>query len=469
MSLSRYTKHSYLKQLALFSALSCLPFALHAENERSNIDPNSTAKTEQITPAGKLPLQELRTFADVFNHIRLSHVEEVDDETLLKYAIQGMLEGLDPHSSYLNADSFDDLQVSTSGEFGGLGMEVGMENGFIKVITPMDDTPADKAGIEPGDLIIKLGDQPVKGLSLSEAVKLMRGPKGSVIELTVVREGVNNPFNMTLERDIIKVVSVRSKELEPGYEYIRIAQFQAKTGTEFRRLLTEASKREIPLNGLVIDLRNNPGGVLKSSVEVVDALLTDGLIVYTQGRIDNADSSHSASGTDLINNTPVVVLINGGSASASEIVAGALQDHHRAVIMGTNSFGKGSVQSVIPISEDRAIKLTTARYFTPKGRSIQAQGIAPDIVVERAKVEAIKSRKAITEADLKGHLKSGNGKESSSKERRDNQSDDIFTRDNQLYEALNLLKGLNILGLNTRQSSNVAKVPEDETAAGKSP
>ena len=452
MTLSQFT-HKPLCQLLLLSSLATSSFYTSAEQQPAP-ESSEPASQEQAVeaPKAKLPLDELRTFADVFNHIRISHVEEVDDETLLQYAIQGMLQGLDPHSSYLNAESYDDLQVSTSGEFGGLGMEVGMENGFVKVITPMDDTPADKAGIEPGDLIIKLGDQPVKGLSLNEAVKLMRGPKGSEIELTIVREGVNNPFDLTLKRDIIKVVSVRNKELDPGYQYIRIAQFQAKTGKEFTDVINKLSNSDEPLKGLIIDLRNNPGGVLKSSVEVVDALLQEGLIVYTKGRIENADSSHSASGSDLLNGTPVVILINGGSASASEIVAGALQDHRRAVIMGTKSFGKGSVQSVIPITDDRAIKLTTARYYTPNGRSIQAQGIEPDIIVERAKIEAIKTREGINEASLKGHLK--NGRKDSDKQRQEKANAKIFSRDNQLYEALNLLKGIHILGLNKTETDN---------------
>ena len=448
MSLSLFT-HKPLLQLTLATTLCWGSLITQAEDPANQS--SEAAATVADKAEARLPLDELRTFADVFNHIRVSHVEEVDDETLLEYAIQGMLEGLDPHSSYLNAESYDDLQVSTSGEFGGLGMEVGMENGFVKVITPMDGTPADKAGIEPGDLIIKLGDQPVKGLSLNEAVKLMRGPKGSEIDLTIVREGVNNPFDLTLKRDIIKVVSVRNKELDPGYQYIRIAQFQAKTGQEFTDIITKFNKADKPLKGLIIDLRNNPGGVLKSSVEIVDALLEGGLIVYTKGRIENADSSHSASGEDLLQGTPIVVLINGGSASASEIVAGALQDHRRAVIMGTKSFGKGSVQSVVPITDDRAIKLTTARYYTPNGRSIQAQGIEPDIVVERAKIETIKTRAGISEASLKGHLK--NGAENDDTKRKDD-STKMFNRDNQLYEALNLLKGIHILGLNKAEKTS---------------
>jgi carboxyl-terminal processing protease len=398
---------------------------------------------------GRLPLDELRIFADVFNQVRASYVEEVDDKTLLENAIRGMLAGLDPHSTYLDAESFEDLQTNTSGEFGGLGLEVGMENGFVKVIAPIDDTPAQRGGIEAGDLIIKLDNKPVKGMSLNQAVEAMRGPKGSAIELTIVREGVAQPFTLTLKRDIIKVRSVRSRELEAGFGYIRIAQFQNGTGEEFRKALAQL-KGKGALKGLVLDLRNNPGGVLQSSVEVADAFIRDGLIVYTEGRLPNSKSQFSAQPDDLAAGVPLVVLINGGSASASEIVAGALQDHKRAVIMGTDSFGKGSVQSIVPLSENSAIKLTTARYYTPNGRSIQAQGIVPDIVVERAKVEMLPRGDAITEADLQRHLGSGDGQESDSKTRKskEDKSGELLASDNQLYEALNLLKGLHILGYN---------------------
>lgn len=400
---------------------------------------------------GNLPLEELRTFADVFNHIRLSYVEEVDDKTLLEYAIRGMLEGLDPHSAYLDSKSFDDLQVSTTGEFGGLGLEVGMENGFIKVISPIDGTPAEKAGIESGDLIIRLDGKAVKGMSLNDAVTLMRGTKGSKIELTIVREGDGQPFDLSVVRDIIKVVSVRSRTLDDGYGYIRIAQFQSNTGKEFRDAYTKLANKK-DLNGLVIDLRNNPGGVLQSSVDVADSLIDDGLIVYTEGRISSAYSEYAATPDDIAKGAPIVVLINGGSASASEIVAGALQDHQRAVIMGTDSFGKGSVQTVVPLSETSAIKLTTARYYTPNGRSIQAQGIIPDIIVERAKIEALGPGMGITEADLQGHLSNGD-KESDSRSRKNKQSEQLFNTDNQLYEALNLLKGLHILSLGEKNKA----------------
>jgi carboxyl-terminal processing protease len=362
-----------------------------------------------------------------------------------------MLQGLDPHSTYLDAEAFETLRSHTSGEFGGLGLEVGMEDGFIKVIAPIDDTPAFKAGMESGDLIIKLDDQQVKGMSLNEAVSLMRGEKGTSIELTIVREGLSKPFTVTIVRDIIKVRSVRSRELEPGFVYLRIAQFQAATGTETFAELEKIRAETPELKGLVLDLRNNPGGILQASVQVADAFLQEGLIVYTEGRLEQSKTSFSATPDDLIKQAPIVVLINGGSASASEIVAGALQDHGRAVIMGTRSFGKGSVQTVLPLSEKNAIKLTTARYFTPKGRSIQAQGIEPDIIVERAKITALAPGLHISEASLTGHLENGDSDDEQAEENnrlREEPEGKPITQDNQVYEALNLLKGIHILSLN---------------------
>ncbi|MFA7554330.1 MAG: S41 family peptidase [Spongiibacteraceae bacterium] len=446
-----------LLQLAIGITLSTTALLSHAQsNEQTDEQAPDLyqQEQEQLLDAenGKLPLDELRTFADVFNHIRLSYVEEIDDKTLLENAIRGMLSGLDPHSAYLDAESFDDLQVNTTGEFGGLGLEVGMENGFIKVVSPIDDTPAAKAGLESGDLIIKLDGKSVKGMSLNDAVNMMRGKKGSAIKLTIVRDNLGQPFDISIIRDTIKVVSVRNKTLEDGYGYIRIAQFQSKTGTEFRQALAKLQKKNGKLKGLVVDLRNNPGGILQASVDVADALISDGLIVYTEGRLADSHSQFSALPDDISDGTPIVVLINGGSASASEIVAGALQDHHRAVIMGTDSFGKGSVQTVVPLSEKHAIKLTTARYFTPSGRSIQAQGIVPDITVERAKIEPIQRRERITEADLQGHLSSSNGDESDSRARDNKQPDQLISNDNQLYEALNLLKGLHILSQNSAKA-----------------
>ena len=446
-------------------ALACsvaLALPVAAEN------PDGTTPTSVQAP--QLPLEDLRTFTKVFQHIRKAYVSEVDDTTLLKYAIKGMLSELDPHSAYLDASDFEDLQVNTSGEFGGLGIEVGMEDGYVKVISPIDDTPATKAGVEPGDLIIKLDGETVKGLSLNEAVNKMRGIKGSDLKVTIVREGADKPFDLTITRDTISVRSVRTRMLEDGYGYLRIAQFQVNTGKdvakELNKLTVEQTDKGQPLKGLVLDLRNNPGGVLQASVEVADAFLDDGLIVYTEGRIENAELNYSASSGDDSGNLPLVVLINGGSASASEIVAGALQDHQRGIIMGTRSFGKGSVQTVIPISDDSAIKMTTALYFTPNGRSIQAQGIEPDVIVERAKITKLKnSAQRMTEADLKGHLGNGNGgKESNADDReKDKNTEDLQTRDNQVYEALTLLKGLHIFSSYNAKTALAAKVSADES------
>ena len=406
---------------------------------------NTLTPTDSTQVKGKLALEDLRSFVTAFNHIRNAYVEEVDDKTLLQNAIKGMLTELDPHSNYLEPESYEDLQVNASGEFGGLGLEVGIEDGFIKVIAPIDDTPAQKAGMESGDLIIKIDSQPVKGLGLGEAVKQMRGPKGSSIDLTVVRQGVPQPIELTLVRDIISVVSVRSRVLEDHYAYLRIAQFQGNTGVDLKKALAKL-KVEQSINGVILDLRNNPGGVLQAAVEVVDAFIEEGLIVYTEGRIRESASRFEARANDETFNWPLVVLINGGSASASEIVAGALQDHKRAVILGTNSFGKGSVQTVIQLSETRGIKLTTARYFTPKGRSIQAQGIVPDITVERAKITKLKSNGQIFEADLHGHLENTNDESSEADNNKAlNADEELVSKDNQLYEALTLLKGLNIL------------------------
>ncbi len=393
-----------------------------------------------------LPLDELRTFAEVLDRVKAAYVEPVDDKTLLENAIKGMLSNLDPHSAYLEPEAFADLQESTSGEFGGLGIEVGMEDGFVKVVSPIDDTPASKAGIQPGDLIVKIDGQPTKGLSMMEAVEKMRGKAGSEIELTLVRDG-GRPFDLTLTRAVIKVRSVKSQMLEDGYGYLRISQFQVNTGEEVGKTLTKLRQENgnKKLRGLVMDLRNNPGGVLQAAVEVADHFLKNGLIVYTEGRLANSELRFNADPADASEGVPLVVLINGGSASASEIVAGALQDHKRAVLMGTDSFGKGSVQTVLPLNNDRALKLTTALYFTPNGRSIQAQGIVPDIEVARAKVTREQDAEGIKEADLQGHLGNGNGgadrpSRIAQAARTERPQDDDY----QLSQALNLLKGLSV-------------------------
>lgn len=430
--------YASFNRLLLIAGVLALPLGVFAASPKSD-----------ESGEGLLPLEDLRMFTRVYDHIRSGYVEEISDATLLEYAIKGMLSELDPHSAYLDKKAFEDLQVNTTGEFGGIGIEIGQENGFIKVISPIDGTPAKKAGIETGDLIIRLDDKAVKSMSLSEAIQMMRGPKDSELVLTIMRSGVEKPFDIVIIRDTIKVQSVRTRIIDEDFLYIRIAQFQIDSGRDTARRVREQLEKTPDIKGIVLDLRNNPGGVLQASVEVVDAFLDTGLVVYTEGRLENSDINYTASSGDVSNALPMVVLINEGSASASEIVAGALQDHKRAVIMGTRSFGKGSVQTVIPISETRAIKLTTALYFTPNGRSIQAQGIEPDVVVERAEVKTLKASGPVpTEADLAGHLRNKNGgAEAGSKSReevRTATNADTTRKDNQLQEALNLLKGLHI-------------------------
>jgi len=399
---------------------------------------------------GPLPLEELRTFTDVFANIKSNYVEPVADKELLENAIRGMLSGLDPHSTYLDKEAFKELQVGTTGEFGGLGIEVGMEDGFVKVIAPIDDTPAQRAGIAAGDLIIRLDDTPVKGLSLRDAVGIMRGKPGSKIVLTVVREGADAPFKITITRAIIKVKSVKSRLLGDGVGYLRITQFQSHTGDNLLAAIDKLNKEnKAYLKGLVLDLRNNPGGVLNAAVDVADAFLTKGMIVYTKGRARDSRVEFKATPGDVLAAAPMVVLINVGSASASEIVSGALQDHHRAVIMGSRSFGKGSVQTVLPMKNGAALKLTTARYYTPSGRSIQAEGITPDIPLEHVKVTAVESKgfTPVKEADLSRHLVNGDAKKDQGKadDTVAEQEHKLLNEDYQLFEAWNLLKGLQIL------------------------
>jgi carboxyl-terminal processing protease len=400
-----------------------------------------------------LPLEELRVFAEVFGRIKQDYVEPVNDRELLNYAIEGMLSGLDPHSAYLNEDDYKDIRVGTSGEFGGLGIEVGMENGFVKVISPIDDTPAKRAGVRSGDLIIRLDGKPVKGMSLDDAVNLMRGKPGTDITLTIVREGADKPLAIVVTRDVIKTVSVKYRMLAPGFGYVRLSQFQARTSEDMLSGVG-ALKREAggSLKGLIIDLRDNPGGVLNAAVSISDAFLTAGTIVYTEGRVRDSQLRFKAAPDDVLEGSPIVVLVNGGSASASEIVAGALQDHKRAVIMGQQTFGKGSVQTIVPVNDSTAVKLTTARYFTPNGRSIQAEGIVPDIELENVMLTRDEGGlKRVKEADLAGHLSNteeADGKKSktgSSDAKSSNGSADEDANDYALNEALNLLKGLAIL------------------------
>ncbi|HBW84922.1 MAG TPA: peptidase S41 [Gammaproteobacteria bacterium] len=394
-----------------------------------------------------LPLDEVRMFTEALDRIRMAYVEEIDDKTLLENAIKGMLSGLDPHSAYMAGKEYDSLQETTSGEFGGLGIEVGRENGYIKVISPIDDTPADRAGIEAGDLIIQIDSKPLRELTPEEAANMMRGEPGTTVTVTIAREGTE-PFELMVVREVIAITSVRSRLLEPGYAYLRIAQFRLNTGEELEDELRELYEAQDELKGIVLDLRNNPGGVLQASVRVVDAFIEEGSIVSTKGRLEENDMTFSANMETIAPDVPLIVLINNGSASASEIVAGALQDHGRAVVMGTQSFGKGSVQTVLPLDDARAIKLTTSLYYTPSGRSIQAQGITPDITVDDAFVtRRSRSISQYNEADLPGRLANGNGEEPGDREAEIADalisSERVLFTDYPLNEALNVLKGVN--------------------------
>ncbi len=459
MKISRFKQFGLLALGALLGAALTLNYPAVAQREQAS-----------------LPVDDLRAFTEIFGKIKSDYVEPVEDKKLLTEAINGMLSGLDPHSAYLDAEAFKELQVGTQGEFGGLGIEVGMEDGFVKVVAPIEDTPAHRAGIKSGDLIIKLDETPVKGMTLNDAVKRMRGKPGSDITLTIMRKGEAKPIVVTITRAVIKIRSVKSQLVEPGYGYVRITQFQEQTGPNLAdalRSLQEQNKGE--LKGLVLDLRNNPGGLLNSAVAVAGTFLKPNeLVVYTDGRsedarmrLTNAREHYLRSGEkdylvklpEWVKNVPLVVLVNGGSASASEIVAGAVQDHRRAVVVGTQTFGKGSVQTILPLNNGSAIKLTTARYYTPKGRSIQAKGIVPDIVVEEATVTAAEAAPslAVREADLTRHL--ANGQEESAKENKDNkdkvrkdgktetpETREIISRnDYQFNQALILLKGLHFL------------------------
>lgn len=432
----------------------------------------------------KLPLSELQTFSQIFYNIKKNYVEDTDNKDLINSAIAGMVSGLDPHSSYLLSEDFSELKVNTEGKFGGLGIEVGMEDGFVKVVSPIDDTPAAKAGVKAGDLIIRLNKTSVKGMTLNDAVKIMRGKVGEPITLTIVREGAGKPLKIKIIRDVIKISSIRQRILEPEFGYVRISQFQEHTYQSLKKAIDKLviENENKKLAGLVLDLRNNPGGILDAAVDVSDAFLKKGLIVYTEGRTPRSKVEFNATQEDLIDGAPIVVLINNGSASASEIVAGALQDHKRAIIIGTKSFGKGSVQTVLPMQDGAALKITTARYFTPSGRSIQAKGITPDIEVKQITIKEDKDEQtfdSVLEEDLTGHL--ANPKAEPAEKKPENKADTIVPKktdetknpaskdsvktDDQekkekpkktknsnlikddfvLYEALNLLKALRLL------------------------
>lgn len=419
-------------------------------------------QAEPLSEADKETYKQLAIFGEAFERVREKYVEPISDEKLIEYAVKGMLSNLDPHSDYMTAKDFDDMKVQTKGEFGGLGIEVTMEDGVVKVVSPIDDTPAFKAGLKAGDLITHLDGKPIIGMTLAEAVDKMRGKVGSPIEITVRREGMAQPLILKIVRDVIKIQPVKSRVEEGSVGYIRITQFNRNTFDGLKAAIDKTNKElGDKLIGYVIDLRNNPGGLLDQAIAVSDAFLDQGEIVSTRGRDEKDIKRDNALPGDLANGLPIVVLINNGSASASEIVAGALQDHHRAVIMGTRSFGKGSVQTIIPVSGDGALRLTTARYFTPSGRSIQGKGIDPDIKVEMAKIEKLEEM-GIHEEDLKGALSNPNkpdakdesapSNDNSSDAKKDDKSknpDDPNAsqadKDFQLARALDLLKGLSLI------------------------
>lgn len=411
-----------------------------------------TTKKESTTK--RIPLEDVQRFSNAIGEIKKYYVKPVEDKELFDNAIRGMLAGLDPHSSYLNEEEFTELQTTTSGEFGGLGIEVTMEEGVVKVITPLVDTPAFKAGLKSGDYIIKLGKESVQGLSLKDAVNLMRGKAGTPIELTVLRKGASKPLTFDLIREVIVIKSVKSKMLADGYGYIRLTQFQALTGKDMLKAIAQLKQQSNgQLKGLILDLRNNPGGLLDSAIQVSDAFLGKDkagkpeLIVYTEGRLPGSKFTAVADEEDILQNAPMVVLINNGSASASEIVAGALKDNKRAIILGTKSFGKGSVQTVLPLDRKTGIKLTTALYYTPSGVSIQAKGIVPDIMVEEMELPKGVGKKAdsmgFSEADLSGHIINKNNAEKDTTKSQ-NKIEDLLHEDYQLYTALTVLEGMSL-------------------------
>ena len=418
---------------------------------------NPTLNKPTATPSN-IPIADIDRFTRAIQQVKEYYVEPVNDDALFDNAIRGMLAGLDPHSSYLDTNEYADLQSTTQGEFGGLGIEVDMDNNWIRVVTPIDDTPAAKAGLKPGDLIIKINNQPTDGMSLTDAVNQMRGPKGSPITLTVMRKGAKEPLQFKMVREVIRVQSIKSKLLEPGYAYVRISQFQAPTANDLATAIQKLqSSNSGPLKGFILDLRNNPGGLLDSAVSVSDDFLdskklgANKLIVYTKGRTSKSSFKAYADNTDLIHGIPMIVLVNGGSASAAEIVAGALQDQKRAIIMGKTTFGKGSVQTIFPLDATHGVKITTALYYTPNGRSIQAKGIVPDIDVSELAINNTQDNGEalldIKEADLAKHLANGNGTTTTPAPTPASPIPNVAdpTQDYQLNQALVLLKGLNTL------------------------
>lgn len=435
------------------------PFAVMAQEE--NRTAGDAAEVIDKKPQSKEETyRQLGLFGDVFARVRAQYVEEVGDEDLVENAIQGMLTSLDPHSSYLDDDDFKDMQVQTRGAFGGLGIEVTMENGFVKVVSPIDGTPAYKAGVQSGDFITHLDEEPVLGLSLAEAVDKMRGKVGAPITITVVREGADEAMDIEIIRDIIKIESVKSRVEEDDIGYLRITTFNQNTMPGLKKAIEEIQKEgDEKLIGYVLDLRNNPGGLLDQAIAVSDAFLDKGEIVSTRGRNEKDTKRDNATKGDYLNGKPMVVLINGGSASASEIVAGALQDHNRAIILGEQSFGKGSVQTIVPLPGHGAMRLTTARYYTPSGRSIQSEGITPDIEVKPAKLEELGGRTRTREGDLRGALENEDKDNESNKSKKKlnalkdkKEAEEEKPQDYQLIRAIDLLRGIILYGEQVQQA-----------------
>ncbi len=468
----------------LFTSINLLPACSMAQEQRM-AGSGPEAKKEQSSEENTY--DQLNLFGNVFERVRAQYVDEVSDKQLIEYAINGMLSSLDPHSAYLNADDFEDMREKTNGQFGGLGMEVTMEDGFVKVVSPIDDTPAFTAGIKAGDLISHLDGTSVLGLSLKDAVEIMRGEPGSEIELTIAREGETEPLYVPIVRDIIRIRPVKDNVFKDSVGYLRITTFNRNTTDDAENAVNEIKKRlGNRLAGFVIDLRNNPGGLLDQAIGVSDLFLDKGEIVSTRGRhkIDSKrDNAHSG---DILEDYPIVVLVNGGSASSSEIVAGALQDHRRAIIMGTQTFGKGSVQTVIPLNGNSAMRLTTARYYTPSGSSIQAKGIEPDINVEISKVETLEYRRT-REANLKGALDDGlkdedesassvnkrknkDEKELSEAEKKELENTELLQKDYQLDRAVDMIRGLSMYNgkvmLSSKETQHDA-ANDNETNDGK--
>lgn len=408
--------------------------------------------SEEDAADQQIPLEDVQRFSNAISLIKKYYVKETDDKVLFDNAIRGMLAGLDPHSTYLDENDFKELQSLTNGEFGGLGIEVTLEEGVIKVITPLVDTPAFKAGIKAGDYIVKIDKHYIQGLELRDAVNMMRGKPGSEIKLTVIRKGNKKPLVFNIVREKIEIKSVKQRLLDKKYGYVRLTQFQAMTDKEMLRAIASLKEKAGGnLGGLILDLRNNPGGLLDSAIQISGSFLNKErngkkeMIVYTQGRLPGSKFTAMASSKDILNNAPMIVLINNGSASASEIVAGALKDNKRAIILGTRSFGKGSVQTVLPLDEKRGIKLTTALYYTPSGTSIQAQGISPDIVVEEINVPESKEKAAVlnlSESELSRHLNNGNLIQKTNPNKPTLDESNLLHEDYQLYTALTILKGL---------------------------